>query len=81
MATLLSHNQDIKECFSSLNHDFCFKTLSHYQDIISQIPTYQNSLIHAHSKNQISLARSWSDNYDDNLSAFRHSLLKIKKLT
>ncbi|MSN95765.1 hypothetical protein F1B92_00900 [Campylobacter sp. FMV-PI01] len=80
MSIIVSQNKEIKECILENDFQKCQKILQSYTSTLTQIPIYQNVLFHLHSKNLISIARSFEDNkYGDNLSTFRFTLKEVKK--
>lgn len=79
LSLLLSQNEDIKNCLTTKDRNFCNDTLDNYINILSKIPLYQNIMLHVHTNELKSLLRSWSyDKFGDDLTAFRHTLLKMK---
>lgn len=79
VSLILSKNEDIKKCITQSNQKECIQTINNYIKTLKNVPLYNNILIHIHSKDFKSIARSWKEDlYGDDLSYFRYTLLNTK---
>ncbi|WP_157940041.1 cache domain-containing protein [Campylobacter blaseri] len=79
VSLILSSNKDIKKCILEKEDNQCSTTLNNYVETLKNIPLYSNILIHVHSKDFKSIARSWNSKlHGDDLSTFRYTLLNTK---
>ena len=76
----ISSNLDVIEALESNNREFAIKGLGRLIKTYKENTPYKNIKIHVHTKDVKSFLRQWKPTkHGDDLSGFRHTILKVKE--
>jgi methyl-accepting chemotaxis protein len=80
-AISISNDSSIKEALSQNNRQLAINALSSLSDNMKKSTPFKNIEVHIHTKDSHSFLRSWKvDNFGDDLSSFRASVVKVNSL-